>query len=188
MAKVELALADLLPSAEQADGDGSGICSCQANNTDAGEGVEGGRGTEVDDSEDDLHNHTQHHGIQGHVELLVDLDPPLGAGDGAITSKGPGAARRSSGAANSAHDGEDHDGNEKTHGASRRSDGGLDDGRNRLSRDEFGELLQIGNDEDEGDEEKEAGNGVDEDGGNHGLGDLRGRVSDFLTHAGDCIC
>lgn len=183
MAKIELALADLLPSAEQADGDGGSIGSRQANDTNTREGVESGSGTKVDDSEDDLHNHAEHHGVEGHVELLVDLDPPLGARDGTVTSKGPGAARRGSGAANAAHDGEDHDGEEKTNGTARRSNGGLDDGGHGLSGDKFGELLQIGNDKDERDEEEEASNGVDEDGGYHGLGDLGGRILDFLTHA-----
>lgn len=172
----------MLPSAEQTNGNGSSICGCQANDTDAGEGVEGGGRAKVDDSEDDLYNHAEHHGVERHIQSLVDLDPPLGARDGTITSKGPSATRRSGGAANTAHDGEDHDGNEKAHGTARRADGGLDDGRHGLSGNKLGETLQVVNDEDERDEEQKAGNGVDDDGGNHGLGDLSGRVSDFFAH------
>lgn len=184
MAEIELAPADLLPSAQQTDGNGSSVCGCQANDTDAGEGVEGGGRAKVDDSEDDLYHHTEHHGVERHVQSLVDLDPPLGAGDGTITSKGPGATRRGRGAANTAHDGEDHDGNEQANSTARRADGGLDDGGHGLGGNELGESLQVVNDEDERDEEQEAGKGVDDDGGNHGLGDLSGRVSDFFAHTG----
>lgn len=130
-----------------------------------------------------MYNHTEHHGVEGHVESLVDLDPPLGARDGTITSKGPSATRRGSGAANTAHDGEDHDGDEKANGTARRADGGLDDGRHRLGGSKLGESLQVVNDEDERHEEKKASNSVDGDGGDHGLGDLSGRVLDFLAHA-----
>lgn len=184
MAKIELAPANLLSSAEQADGDGSSICGCQANDTNAREGVEGGGRTEVDDSKDNLYNHTEHHGVERYIESLIDLDPILGTRDGTITSKSPSATRRGSGAANTAHDCEDHDGNEKTNGTSRRAYSRLDDGRHRLSGNKLGESLQVVNDEDEGDEEKKASKGVDDDGGNHGLGDLSGRVLDFFAHTG----
>lgn len=182
VAEIELAPADLLPSAEQTNGNGSSICGCQANDTDAGESVEGGGRAKVDDSEDDLYNHAEHHGVERHVQRLVDLDPPLGARDGTITSKCPSATRRGGGAADTAHDGKDHDGKEKANGTARRADGGLDDGRHGLGGNKLSEPLQIVNDEDERDEEQKAGNGVDDDGGNHSLGDLSGRVSDFFAH------
>lgn len=182
MAEIELALANLLSSAKQTDGDGSSICGGQANDTNTREGVEGGGRTEVDDSEDDLYDHTEHHGIERYIQSLVDLDPPLRARDGTITSKSPSATRRSSGAANAAHDGEDHDRNKEANGTTRRADGGLDDGRHRLSGNQFSERLQVVNDEDERDEEKKTSNSVDDDGGNHGLGDLSGRVLDFFAH------
>lgn len=182
VAEIELAPADLLPSAQQTDGNGSSICGRQANDADAGEGVEGGGRAKVDDSEDDLYHHAEHHGVERHVQSLVDLDPPLGAWDGTITSKSPSATRRGGGAANTAHDGEDHDGDEEANGTARRADGGLDDGRHGLGANKLGEGLQVVNDEDKRDEEQEAGNGVDDDGGNHGLGDLGGRVSDFFAH------
>lgn len=114
--EVELARLDLLSSGGQADGNGSRVRRGQADDTDTGEGVEGGVRSEVEETEKDLDDHAEHHGIQGNIELLVDDTPPLGAGDGAITSKGPSATRSSGSATDTAHDGEDHDGDEEADG------------------------------------------------------------------------
>jgi hypothetical protein len=182
-AEVKLALADLLPAREEADGDGNGVGGGQADDTNTGKGVEGSSGTKVDEAEEDLDHHAEHHGVDGHIELVVDLDPEARAGDGAVAGKGPGGARGGGGASDAADDGEDDERHEQAKGTAGGANGGLDDDGDGLGgRQELGDF---GEDEDEGDEEEEAGKGVDEDGHDHGLGDLGGGLADLFAHGDD---
>lgn len=112
-AKVEVPSLDLPAARKHADGNWSGIRGRQANDTDTGKGVEGGRGAKVDETKHNLHHHAEHHGVERHVEPVVDLHPPFGSRDGAIPRKGPGAARRGRGNPDAAEQGEDHEGNEQ---------------------------------------------------------------------------
>lgn len=182
LAQAERGIAHMATAREHVDGNGSGVRRSQANDTDTGKGVKGNGGAKVDETEHNLDNHAEHHGVQGHVELLVDCDPPLGAGDGTVASKGPDAAGGGGGAADAADEGEDHEGNQETDGAARGADGGLDDVGDGLARGDDGLDFASGHDEHEGDEEEQAGKGVDEDGGDHGLGDLGGGFLDFFAH------
>ena len=61
----------------------------------------------------------------------------------------------------------------------------MDDDRNGLGGDEGGKVGLVRHHEDEGNEKDEAGDGVEEDGGDHGFGHLRGRLSYFLAHGDD---
>lgn len=181
LAEVELSGLDLLATSGETDGNGGGVGSSKADDTDTGESVEGSGGTEVDNTEDDLDDHAEHHGVEGNVELGVDLGPPLGTGNGTVTGEGPAASRSGSCAADTADDGQDDEREEKTEGTAGAANCALEDQRHGLSRED--NLLEIGQNEHQGDEEEETGEGVDEDGGDHGLGDLDRGVLDFLTHA-----
>lgn len=184
LSEVELSSLDLLATSSETDGNGSGIRSSQANDTDTRESVESSVRTEVDDTEDDLNNHAEHHSVQWNVERGVDLGPHPGTGDGTITSESPSASRAGSCAANTADDGEDDERNEETEGTTGAANSALDDKRHGLGGDD--DVLDFGHDEHERYEEEETGEGVDEDGGDHGLGDLDLRVLNLLTHATTC--
>ena len=182
-AEVEGSSLNLLAAGGQADGDGSRVRGRQADDTDTGEGVEGGRRAKVDEAEEDLDDGAQHHSVERDIEVAVDLHPPLGAGDGAVAGKGPGAAGRGRGAADAAEEGEDHERDQQANGAAGRANGLLDDGRDGLAGRQGDEHLDVGEDEDERDEEEEAGEGVDGDGRDHGLGNLDRGLLHLLAHA-----
>lgn len=116
---------------------------------------------------------------------MVDLGPPLGTGNGTVTGEGPDTSRGSGGAADTADDSEDHEGEDQAKGTAGGANGALDDGGHGLgAADELGD---VGKHEDQGDEEEETGKGVDEDGSDHGLGDLGGRLLNLLAHAGTVL-
>lgn len=184
LAEVKGSLLDLLAAGKETNGDGGGVGSSQANDTDTGEGVEGGGRAKVEDTEDNLDNHAEHHGVEGNVELVVDLGPPSGTRDGTVTSKGPGASGGGGGATNTAHDGQNDKGEAQAKGTTGGANGTLDDDGCGLGvHNESWDV--VGENEDDGDKEEEASKGVDDDGGDHGLGDLDGRLLDFLTHGND---
>jgi len=180
LAKVELSSLDLLATSGETDSNGSSVRSSQANDTNTGEGVEGSRRAEVDDAENDLDDHAEHHSVERNVERSVDLGPPLGTGNGTVTGESPCASRSGSCAANTANDGEDDEREEESKGTARAADCGLDDERHWLGGED--DFLKIGKDEHQRDDEEETGEGVDEDGGDHGLGDLDRGVLNFLAH------
>jgi hypothetical protein len=180
LAQVKLSSLDLLATSGETDGNGSSVRGSQANDTDTREGVEGSRGTKVDDTEDDLDNHAEHHGVERNVERSVDLGPPLGTGDGTVTSESPCASRSGSCATNTANDGENDEREEESKGTTGAANGGLDDEWHWLGGQN--DFLEIGEDEHQRDDEEETGEGVDEDGGDHSLGDLDGGVLNFLAH------
>lgn len=181
--KVEARTLDGLPPVEEADGDGHGVTRREADDADAGEGVEGGSRAEVDEAEDDLDDHGQHHGVEGHAQLAVHRLPQLGPGDGAVPGERPDAAGRGGCAADAAVESEHDQGDEQAKGAARGADGGLDDGRDGLARGEGDEVVDVGDDKHQGDEGQQAGKGVEHDSRDHGLGDLGGGRSHLLAHA-----
>ena len=111
--------------------------------------------------------------------------PPPSAGNGTITRECPSAARGGGRAADTANEGENHDGNEKSDGSLCRPDSVLDDSRNWLSAGEVDEHLDVGQDEDKGNKEEKPAKSIDKDGGYHGLGDLGRGFVDFFAHRND---
>jgi hypothetical protein len=120
---MERALLDLLASANKRDEDRDGVAQGEAHDADTREGVEGNGGSKVDQSENKLDGHAEHHSVKGHVELRVDNLPPLEAGNGTIAGKGPRSARRSSRASNTTDQSEDEKRNEQGNGRTGASDG-----------------------------------------------------------------
>lgn len=180
---MERAILDLLTASHERDKDGSSVTQCQANDTNTREGVESGGSTEVDETESDLDHHAEHHGVDWDIEVGVDDPPQLVAGNGTVTREGPGSARRSCRAADTAKQTEDEKGNKKSDGTSGGPYGFLDDDRRRLAGQKTCEHGLVGQYEDERDKKDEAGNGVKRDGRDHGLGDLSGRFANFFAHA-----
>lgn len=171
----------MLAASGKTNGNGTGIRSSQADDTDTREGVESSGRAKVNDTEDNLNNHAKHHGVERHIELVVDLGPPSGARDSTITSKGPGASGGGSGATNTAHESQNHEREAQAKGTTRGTNSRLDDDGDGLGRED--EFLDVGEDEDDGDEEKETSKGVDDDGSDHGLGNLDGGLLDLFAHA-----
>lgn len=179
---MELTLLDVLAATDERDKDGSSVTQSQANDTNAGESVEGSGGTEVDEAESELDNHAEHHSVKRDVELGVDNAPHLVSGDGAIAGEGPGRARSSGGAANTAEQTEDEERDEKTDRGTGRANGLLDDDWGGLAGQKSGERGLVGQDEDERDQENETADGVQDHGSDHSLRHLGSRVSNFFAH------
>ena len=179
---MEGALLDLTTSADQRDQDWNGVAQGEANDTDTGEGIESDGCTKVDETKEELDNHAEHHGVEGHIELDVDHLPPLEAGNGTVTRECPRGARRGSGAADTADQTEDKERNEKTDRCTRAAHGVFDDGRHWLTRDKGEQVGLVGQDKHEWDEEDEAHDGVECDGTDKCLGHLGRRVLYFFTH------
>lgn len=87
------------------------ICESEEDDSRSNEGIEGRSRSEIDASESDLNDHAEHHSIQRHIELGVDLFPPFRAWDSAIARECPCTPRCRSRAASAAKDSEDDDGN-----------------------------------------------------------------------------
>lgn len=179
-AKVEAAILDILTTAEdQRDGDGTGVTGGQEDDADAGEGVVGGLGTEVDGTEADLDDHAENQGVEGDIKLLVDGLPPARAGDTSITGKGPGAARSGSDTTNTADDAEHQQGDHQAEGTDVVTDGILeDDGGGLVGVDESADGWHH---KAERDEEEQTSEEVDHNGADHGLGDHDGGLAHLLT-------
>lgn len=180
-AEVELALTDLLAASGETDGNGGGVRGSQAHDTNTREGVEGGSGAEVDEAEEKLDDHAEHHSVQGHIELVVDHHPPLGAGNGTVTGKSPGAAGGGGCAGDTAKDGKDDERSQKTDGTAAGAGGHLEDVGHGLGKAD--ELDNLGHDKNNGDEEEETAGRVHEQSGDHGTGHLDRRTLDLFAHA-----
>lgn len=75
--EVEATLLDLLAPVYDRSYDGYNITQGQCNDTHTGESIESCRRAKVDESEQDLDGHAEHHSVERHVELGVDLAPPV---------------------------------------------------------------------------------------------------------------
>lgn len=117
--KMELSLLDLFTPSKDRDKDRGRITQGQADDTNTGKGSEGSVGTEVNETEHELNNHAKHHGVQRNIELGVDDSPPLVSRDSTVARKGPGGARCSSCATDTAEESKDKEWNEKTDGSTR---------------------------------------------------------------------
>lgn len=184
--EVEVAFSNLLTACNEVDKDRAGVTHGQANNTDTREGVEGSRGTEVDESKRELHNHDHHHGIEGYIKFLVDLLPPFGSGNSAVTCESPSTSRRSSRTPDTAEQRKDEQGDKQSDttagGANRRFD---DHGRG-LCGDKSGKVRLVRQNEDEWDEKNKPCDGIENDGDDHSFRDLCRRLLHFLAHSTRC--
>ena len=75
---MEATLLDLFPTIHDRSHDGYSIAKGQGNDTDTREGIEGRGGPEIDETEQKLDDHAEHHSVERHVELRVNLFPPAG--------------------------------------------------------------------------------------------------------------
>lgn len=179
-----------LASTHERNGHGNHITQGQENDTRSVKGVKGGTGAQIDDTENQLHRHTEHHSVQGHIELLVDrvkLELTR-TGNGTITSKRPRAARGGRRAAGSTEEAEDDDGHTQGKGASLVANGARKNGGKGLTGRIGGDGDEVGKDKHQGHQEDEAAGPVEDEGADQGLRDLLRRPLNLLTHADDHAC
>lgn len=185
LAQRELGPNDMLPPLNHRHGNWHRVRDGQTDNADARERVKRSRRTKVNNAQQDLDDHGQHHGVKRQVQTGMHLLPPLGSRDRTVTSKRPRAARGGRGAGGAAEDAEDHEGDEQADGANGRADGALQDGGDGLTRGQGDEHGDVGKHKHERDHEHQAADGVDDDGDDHGLGHLGRGPLDFLAHGDD---
>jgi hypothetical protein len=183
--QVERRSNQMLAPARERDDDRARIRHGQEDDPHTRERVESRHAPKVDDSQHDLDSHTQHHRIQRDIQPRVDDLPPPTPRDGAVAGKRPGAATRGRGAADTTEEGEHKERDEETECAARGADGAEEDGGDGLPGHDGEELGEVREDEYERNEEEQAGDGVDDDRGDHRFGDLRRRVAHLLTHTND---
>lgn len=178
--KAEAAFLNLLTAAEdQRDSDRAGVAHSQENDTDTRKCVVGSTGTEVDGTQANFNHHAQHQCIQRDVEALIDDAPPTRSRNTPIPGKGPGASGGGRHAAYTADHTENQQGYGQAESTSVVANSGFENDRRRLVRvDQHG---QFGHDEAEGNEEEETGDGVDDNGTDHGFGDHDSRLAYFFT-------
>lgn len=114
--KVEGRILNGLPLVQETDGDGHSVTGSEADDANAGEGVEGGSGAKVDETEDDLDDHGQHHGVERHAQLLVDRLPQPRPRNSAVPSEGPDATGAGGCAPDAADESEHKQGDEQCKG------------------------------------------------------------------------
>lgn len=179
---MEGTLLDLLTAANERDEDGNGVAQGKADDTNTREGVESDGGSEVDQTKDKLDDHTEHHSVEWYVKLDVDDLPPLETRDSAITRESPGSARRRGRASDTTNEAENKKRDEQRNSCTRASYCRLDDRGYWLAREEVEQLGLVGQDEYERDQEHKTTDGVERDGADQRLGDLRSGVLYFFTH------
>jgi len=179
---VELSVLDVRTTTDKGHGNRHCVGNSQADNTNTRESVECSRGSEVQDTEDDLDCHTEHHGIEWDIKLRVDNLPPLETWDGSITGESPCGAGSGSGASNAAEEGEDHKRDTQGECASLAADCLYNDDGCWLTGSEVEEILKIWEDEEKRDKEDKSTDGVENDGSDHGLRNLYARVLHFFAH------
>jgi hypothetical protein len=178
-------VADGLATPDKTDEDGDAVRGGQADGGDAGEGIEGGRGAEVDAPEDAVHKRRQSESVEGHVEGGVDAGPELVAGDGTVAGEGPRAARgrRERTDAGEHEDAEDEE--EQAEATRRGARDGLEEEADGLRVGDLEQHLDVREDEEDGDEVDDARDAGCEDGEDDGAGDFALGVLNFLAEGGD---
>ena len=182
-AKVPRCALEVLAACEEVDSNGHDIRDRQEDDTRAAECVERGCRTKVDQAEQNFDSCAQQHGVQGHVQLPVDLLPQPRARDGTITGESPDAARGCCRASDTAEDGEDQDRHAEREGTTLVADGRSQDEWQWLSVRIRNDIGDGGHDEHERDQEDETASPVHEESSAHGAGDLNGGVARLLAHA-----
>jgi hypothetical protein len=180
--QVELAFGDFFTAIKHGAQDGCCVAEGQADDTNTGEGVESSGGTEVDETKYKLNSHAKHHGVDGYIVLGVDNPPHLVSGNTTIASESIDGARGGSCASNTAEQGENHEGEEETNGTTGGANSVRDDDRSGLTGQESSKHSLIRQDEDEGNEEDKTSDGVEDNGADHGLGNLGSGVANFFAH------
>ena len=180
---VELSVLDVRTTTNEGDGDGNCVRDSQADDTNTREGVECGRGSEVQDTEDDLNGHAEHHGVEWDIKLRVNNLPPLETWDGSITGESPCRAGSGSGATNTTKEGEDHERDTQGECATLAADCFYNNDGCWLTGSEVEQVFKIWEDEEKRDQEDKSTDGVENDGSNHGLGNLYARILHFFAHA-----
>lgn len=182
LAKREGRVLDNLATSEKVDADGDAVGGGETDGGDTSEGVKGGGGTEIDAAENAVDNGGEDESIDGHVETCVDLAPKLVSRDSSISGESVGAARRGGESTNACKHEDTEDQEEETKATGSGTSDNLEQSTNGLRVGDGEKHLDIGKDEENGDEVNDSGNTGSSDGEDDGLGDFTFGVLDFFTH------
>lgn len=174
-----------LSASHHVDSDRDTIGGRQTDGGDTSEGVESSRRAKVDASEDAVNDGREDESIDRHVKAVVDLTPELVSRNGTISSKSVGAARCSGKGTNACEHENAKNKEEETEATSSRTGNNLEQGTDRLGVGDGEKHLNIGKDEENGDEVNNSGDTGGSDGEDDGLGNLTFGVLDLFAHGSD---
>ena len=174
--------AEFLATADDGDNNGHDVAESQEDDTDTDEGIEGSSGTKVDEAEEDLDDHAEHHGVQWDFHFGVNLLPEVGTWDGAITGKGPCAARGSGDASRTADYAEDNEREGEGESTTLVADGGGEDEWEGLASWGCQDISDVRKYKHQGNQEDKATDEVQDDGTNHSFWHLSGWLLNFFAH------
>lgn len=181
--KVPRAFSEVSAAAEEGNDDGHDVRNGQKDDSRAAEGIEGRSRPKVDETQQDLYGHAEHHGVERHVEFGVDSFPESRPRHGSVAGEGPDATRRGGGAGGAAEDGEDDDWNRERKGAALIADGRAKNERQRLGVGVVDDIEKVRQHEHQRQEKDDAAKPVQSQCPTHGFGNLPARVADLLGHA-----
>lgn len=176
---------DDLSASHHVDSDRDTIGGRETDGSDTSERVESSRRAKVDTPKDAVNDSREDESIDRHVETVVDLTPELVSGNGTVSGESIGAARRSGEGTNACEHKNAKNEEEETEATSRRTSNNLEQGTDRLGVGDGEEHLDIGKDEENGDEVNNSRDTGGSDGEDDGLGDLTFGVLDLFTHGSD---
>lgn len=176
---------DDLPASHHVDSDRDTIGGRETDGSDTSERVKSSRRAKVDTPKDAVNDSREDESIDRHVETVVDLTPELVSGNGTVSGESIGAARRSGEGTNACEHKNAKNEEEETEATSRRTSNNLEQGTDRLGVGDREEHLDIGKDEENGDEVNNSRDTGGSDGEDDGLGDLTFGVLDLFTHGSD---
>ena len=138
-------------AAEDVDEDGEAIGGTEANGGDAGEGVEGRGGAEVDAAEDAVDDGRQDEAPERDVEAFIDATPEFGARDSAVAGEGVGAAGGGGKSTDAGEEEDSEDEEEEAEAAAGRASDGFEEEADRLAIGDGEEHAYVGKDEEDRD-------------------------------------
>lgn len=166
------------------EGDGDHVGSEHAGDAEGDDGVEGGAGTDVDESEEEADGHRDADRVQGQRAARFDFGEPVGTRQAVVAGEGPGHA----GGGGDEADGGEIDEGEDDAGHCGGAAGGVcglqEDFHEGVTRGGFLGGFDVAGAEEDGDEGGETEDAVEDGGGDHGFGHHGRGVLDFLGCSG----
>lgn len=164
------------------DQDGDPVARAQADGGDPGEGVEGGGGSEVDETEEAVDDGGQEQSPEGYVEPSVDPGPDSGTRDGPVAGEGVGATRGGRQGSRPREEENAQDQKQQTEPAGGGTGDGLEQQADGLTVGDVQEDRNVGEHEEDGDQVDDPGDAGGRDRQDHGLGDLPLGPLHLLAH------
>lgn len=166
------------------DKDGQRIGCAEADGSHTREAVECSRGAKVDETQQAVNQEGQGQAPQRNVEALVDAAPQARAGNGAVTGEGVGAPAGGGEGTNAGEQPDAEDEEQEAEATAGATGCGLEDEADGLAVGDGEQLLDVGQDEEHGNEVQQASDAGGDDREHDGLGDLALGALDLLAHGG----